>query len=172
MKNDRLGANVLSMKVIPNVDPALAKELSLKPEHRSLGIVTSDCDDVTYVALDEATKAADVTVVYGKSMYAGAANASTKLAGEVIGIIAGPSPAEVNSGLSVITQVIEEEASFYSANEDDSIVYFAHVVSRNGPPSETNFGGALLTGSQSACKAACSAFEQVIQNIADNPLSY
>jgi ethanolamine utilization microcompartment shell protein EutL len=37
------------MKVIPNVDPALAKELSLKPEHRSLGIVTSDCDDVTYV---------------------------------------------------------------------------------------------------------------------------
>ena len=57
MKNDRLGANVLSMKVIPNVDPALAKELSLKPEHRSLGIVTSDCDDVTYVALDEATKA-------------------------------------------------------------------------------------------------------------------
>ena len=111
MKNDRLGANVLSMKVIPNVDPALAKELSLKPEHRSLGIVTSDCDDVTYVALDEATKAADVTVVYGKSMYAGAANASTKLAGEVIGIIAGPSPAEVNSGLSVITQVIEEEAA-------------------------------------------------------------
>lgn len=59
-------------------------------------------------------------------------NASTKLAGEVIGIIAGPSPAEVNSGLSVITQVIEEEASFYSANEDDSIVYFAHVVSRTG----------------------------------------
>ena len=51
MKNDRLGANVLSMKVIPNVDPALAKELSLKPEHRSLGIVTSDCDDVTYVTV-------------------------------------------------------------------------------------------------------------------------
>ena len=50
----------------------------------------------------------------------------------MIGIIAGPSPAEVNSGLSVITQVIEEEASFYSANEDDSIVYFAHVVSRTG----------------------------------------
>ncbi len=76
------------MKVIPNVDPALAKELSLKPEHRSLGIVTSDCDDVTYVALDEATKDADVTVVYGKKYVClGAANASTKLAGEVIGII-------------------------------------------------------------------------------------
>ena len=44
-------------------------------------------------------------------------------------------------------------------------VFMAHLL-------ETNFGGALLTGSQSACKAACSAFEQVIQNIADNPLSY
>ena len=74
--------------------------------------MTSDCDDVTYVALDEATKAADVEVVYGKSMYAGAGNASTKLAGEVIGIIAGPSPAEINSGLSVINQVIEEGQAF------------------------------------------------------------
>lgn len=132
MKNDRLGANVLSVQVIPNVDAALAEQLGLTLGMRSLGIVTSDCDDVTYVALDEATKAAEVEVVYAKSMYAGAANASTKLAGEVIGIIAGPSPAEITSGLSVVTQVIEQEASFISANDDDSIVYFAHVVSRSG----------------------------------------
>ena len=32
-------------------------------------------------------------------MYAGSANASTKLAGEVIGMIAGTSPDEVRSGL-------------------------------------------------------------------------
>ena len=217
MRNDRLGANVLSVKVIPNADPALAEQLSLKPGMRSLGIITSDCDDVTYVALDEATKAADVEVVYAKSMYAGAGNASTKLAGEVIGILAGPSPAEVNSGLNVAMQVIETEASFISANDDDSIPYFAHVVSRSGsflsqeanikegeaiayliappleamlgldaalkaadvqmgvfygPPSETNFGGALLSGSQSACKAACAAFAQAVQNVADNPLVY
>lgn len=217
MRNDRLGANVLSVKIIPNADAALAEQLSLKPGMRSLGIITSDCDDVTYVALDEATKASDVEVMYAKSMYAGAANASTKLAGEVIGILAGPSPAEVNSGLSVAVQVIENDASFISANDDDSIPYFAHVVSRSGsflseqaniqegeaiayliappleamvgldaalkaadvqmgvfygPPSETNFGGALLTGSQSACKAACGAFAQAVQNVADNPLVY
>ena len=95
MKNDRLGANLLSALLIPNVDSGLAASLELKPHHRSLGIVTSDCDDVTYVALDEATKAADVEVVYARSMYAGAGNASTKLAGEVIGILAGPNPEEV-----------------------------------------------------------------------------
>lgn len=95
MKNDKLPASVLSVKVVSNVDNGLFKQLDLKPHQRSLGIITSDCDDVTYTALDEATKAAEVDVVYAKSMYAGAGNASTKFAGEVIGIIAGPSPAEV-----------------------------------------------------------------------------
>jgi len=64
--------------------------LELPAKHRSIGIITTDCDDVTYCALDEATKAAAVEVVYGKSLYAGAANANTKLAGEVIGILARP----------------------------------------------------------------------------------
>lgn len=217
MKNDRLGASVLSVKVISNVDAAMAKSLNLGPNQRSLGLITSDCDDVTYVALDEATKAAEVDVVYAKSLYAGAANASTKLAGEVIGIIAGPSPAEVKSGLEVAVKEIESGASFISSNDDDSIPYFAHCVSRTGsflskeanvtegealayliappleamyaldaalkaadvdiaafygPPSETNFGGALLTGSQSACKAACDAFAQAVEVVASNPTAY
>lgn len=217
MKNQRLGANVLSVQIIPNVDAGLASQLGLSKSQRSLGIITADCDDVTYVALDEATKTAEVEVVYAKSFYGGAGNASTKLAGEVIGILAGPSPAEVTSGLDTAVHVINEEASFISANDDGSIPYFAHVVSRSGrflsksadiaegeaiayliappceamvgldaalkaadvrlcvfygPPSETNFGGGLLTGSQSSCKAACVAFAQAIQNVADNPLSY
>lgn len=217
MKNERLGANVLSVKIIPNVDDGLAKELKLAPNQKSLGIITSDSDDVTYVALDEATKASDVVVVYARSMYAGAANASTKLAGEVIGILAGPSPAEIRSGLDRAIEVIENEASFYSANDDNSIIYFAHCVSRTGsylskganvkegeaiayliappleaivaidsalkaadvkmnvfygPPSETNFAGALLTGSQSACRAACEAFTKAVEAVADSPTSY
>lgn len=217
MRNERLGANVLSIKIIPNVDEALAEQLELEPHHKSLGIITSDSDDVTYVALDEATKSSDVDVVYAKSMYAGAGNASTKLAGEVIGILAGPSPAEIRSGLDAAVDVIENGAAFYSANDDNSIVYFAHTVSRSGsflskganveegqaiayliappleaiyaldaalkaadvrmgvfygPPSETNFAGALLTGSQSACKAACDAFAKAVQYVADNPAGY
>ena len=83
--------------------------------------------------MDEATKAADVEVVYARSMYAGAGNASTKLAGEVIGILAGPNPEEVRSGLDVAVYEIENGASFYSANDDDSIPYFAHfLVGRPG----------------------------------------
>ena len=217
MKGDPLKARLLSVKIIPNVNQEMAASLNLRPEQRSLGIVTADSDDVTYTALDEATKKADVEVVYAKSFYGGAANANTKLAGEIIGIIAGPNPAEVRSGLNAVEDFIENDAWFVSANEDDTIPYYAHCVSRTGsylskvagvkegdaiayviappleamyaldaalkaadvrlaafygPPSETNFGGGLLTGAQSACKAACDAFAQAVIFVAENPVLY
>lgn len=39
-----------------------------------------------------------------------------------------------------------------------------------GPPSETNFGGGLLSGSQSSCKAAADAFREAIERIVQNPM--
>ncbi|MDN3016477.1 ethanolamine utilization microcompartment protein EutL [Paenibacillus sp. BSR1-1] len=38
-----------------------------------------------------------------------------------------------------------------------------------GPPTETNFGGGLLTGSQSSCTAAAEAFADIIKKIAKTP---
>jgi ethanolamine utilization protein EutL len=217
MIGDPLKAAILSMKIIPNVDPGLAKELEVPEGHHSVGLFTCDIDDVGYTALDESTKKADVKVIYAKSMYAGAANANTKLAGELIGIISGPNPAEVRAGLNAIVEMIENEAWFYSANEDDSICYYAFTISRSGsylseaieqpegtpiayliappeeaiygvdaamkaaevkmgvfygPPSETNFGGALLYGEQSACKAACNAFAEAVKFVAAHPTEY
>ena len=217
MKHDKIKTTVLSVKMIPNVDPMLREALKLQEDERSLGLITTDCDDVSYAAMDEATKKAEVRVAYARSMYAGAANASTKLAGEFIGILAGRNPAEVRSGLEAAILYIEQDACFYSANDDDSIVYFAHCISRTGtylseaagvregtamayliappleamvgldaalkaaqvdqkelyrPPTETNFAGGLLTGDQAACKAACEAFAEAVNNIADHPLIY
>ena len=214
MTGDLLKCSALATRTIANVSESLAEKLGLQPEFRSIGILTADSDDVTYCALDEATKAAAVEVVYGRSLYAGAANANTRLAGEVIGILAGPNPSEVLSGLRAAVDFFESGVGFRSANEDDSIVYFAHTVSRTGsylsktagvregealayliappleavvglgeamkaadvtlaalfePPSETNFGGGLLTGTQSACKSACEAFAQAVLDIAQRP---
>jgi len=39
------------------------------------------------------------------------------------------------------------------------------------PPSETNFSGGLLAGSQSACRAACQAFQDAVLDVARSPLS-
>jgi len=110
----------------------LLERLSVPAGHRSLGLLTADCDDVAYAAIDEATKKAAVTVVYARSMYAGAGNASTAFAGEFIGILSGENPADVRSGLEAAVHYVEHEASFYSANDDDSVVYFAHCISRTG----------------------------------------
>ena len=38
------------------------------------------------------------------------------------------------------------------------------------PPSETNFGGGLLSGTQSACEAACAAFAQSVAEVARMPI--
>ncbi len=132
MRGDAIKATVLSVQMIPNADPAMLERLQLPRQLRSLGIMTTDCDDVSYAALDEATKKANVRVAYARSMYAGAGNASTKLAGEFIGILAGEDPAEVKSGLEAAVRFVREEASFYSADDEDSIVYFAHCISRTG----------------------------------------
>ena len=99
MKRDPLPAHVLATRLIPNVSPELAKQLSLNSDQKSLALITVDCDDVTYTSLDEATKKADCQVVYAKSFYRGAANANTALAGEIIGILAAPNPAEAKAGL-------------------------------------------------------------------------
>ena len=217
MKGDRMKTTVLSVRILANADRSLLERLEVPAGNRSLGFITTDCDDVGYAALDEATKKAEVTVAYARSMYAGASNASTALAGEFIGILSGPDPEEVKSGIEAFVSYVENDAAFYSANDDDSIVYFAHCISRTGsylskaaevpegtamayliappleammgidaalkaagvemrvfygPPSETNFAGALLTGEQSACVSACEAFAETVCAIAEAPLKY
>ena len=132
MRGDAIKTNILSVRILPNADGALLEKLAVPKEHRSLGIFTSDCDDVSYAALDEATKAAQVRVVYARSMYAGSGNASTALAGEFIGILSGEDPAEVRSGLEAAIRYAQQEACFYSANDEDTVVYFAQCISRTG----------------------------------------
>ncbi|MHB9093476.1 MAG: ethanolamine utilization microcompartment protein EutL [Eubacteriales bacterium] len=205
---------VLAVKFIPNVSPSLAESMELPAGIRSIGLFTCTIDDAGYTAIDEATKHALVEVVYAKSFYAGAAHASGPLSGEFIGIIGGPDPAEVRSGMEAAFQCLRDEAWFYTADKEGKIAFYPHLISRTGsylsklagiregeslayliapplesvvgvdaalkasevkvcswfgPPTETNFGGALLTGSQSACRAACEAFGDMVVTIAGNP---
>jgi ethanolamine utilization protein EutL len=129
---DPIYATPLAVRLIPNVDPNFAETLKLKPEHKSLGLLTADNDDATYVSIDEATKMADVEVIYAHSFYAGAKHSSGKLSGEIIAMLAGPNPAEVRAGLNAALSYMKNEAIWYSANEDDSIAFFPHLISRTG----------------------------------------
>lgn len=201
---------ILAVRYLANASPVLALALGAPEGYPSLGLITTDSDDVTYIALDEATKAADVKVCYGRSFYAGAANASTPLAGEVIGILAGATPGAVRSGMEAAIEAL----SRVGFEEVDGVPYLAHTVSSAGsflsaeagvkegsalayliapplesmyamdaalkaadvklcklyaPPSETNFGGGLLSGTQSACDTACAVFAAAVAEVAKMP---
>ena len=201
---------VLAVRYLANASESLCDALGAPKGYPSLGLLTTDSDDPTYIALDEATKAADVKVCYGRSFYAGAANASTPNAGEVIGILAGATPGAVRSGMEAALSALQH-VGFEQAGE---VPYLAYTVSRTGaylakeagvqegtalayliapplesmyamdaalkaadvklcklyaPPSETNFGGGLLSGTQSACEAACAAFARAVGEVAARP---
>ena len=201
---------VLAVRYLANASPALCKALGAPKGYPALALLTTDCDDATYIALDEATKAAEVEVAYGRSFYAGASNASTPNAGEVIGILTGQTPGAVRSGMEAAVRALER----LGFEETNKVPYLAHTVSSAGsflsreagvpvgsalayliapplegmyaldaalkaadvrlckfygPPSETNFGGGLLSGTQSACDAACAAFAAAVAEVAAAP---
>ena len=202
---------VLAVRYLANASPALCEALGAPKGCPSLGLLTTDCDDATYIALDAATKAAEVEVAYSRSFYAGAANASTPHAGEVIGILAGQTPGAVRSGMEAALNALQR----VGFEEGNKVPFLAHTVSSTGsflakeagirtgqalayliappleamyamdaalkaaevrlcklyaPPTETNFGGGLLTGTQSACDAACAAFAAAVQEVAVKPM--
>lgn len=202
--------NVLAVRYLDNAEENLCRGLGADREYRCLGFLTTDCDDATYIALDEATKAADVQVCFGASFYAGAKNATTPYAGEVLGVLAGKTPGDVRAAMAAALQALEN----LGFSESGGVPYLAHTVSACGsflakeagvetgsalayliappiesmvaldgalkasdvvlcklysPPTPTNFGGGLLTGTRSACQSASEAFSRIVAEIAGNP---
>lgn len=129
---DPVPARALAIRVIPNVSFGYAQTLGLHPDQHSLGLITADNDDALYVAIDEATKMADVEVVYAHSFYAGARHASGPLSGEIIALLAGPSPDQVRSGLQAAQHYLENKALWFTANAEGSLTFFPHVISQTG----------------------------------------
>jgi ethanolamine utilization protein EutL len=124
---------VLSVRRLPNADPAMIRAYGGDPEkHRSLGLVTVDQDDPTYVALDEATKHAPIDVIFAKSFYAGAAHSSGRLSGEILGVIAASEPEAIDAGLEALLRCLAHDACFYDADGKRGVTVFPHVISSLG----------------------------------------
>lgn len=209
---------LLSVQRIPAAHEALLRSYGADPaRHCSLGLVTCDQDDSTFVALDEATKHAPVDVVYARSFYAGAAHASGRLSGEVLGVLAATGPDEIDAGLQALIGCLEHDACFYNGDERGEIALFPHVITSLGeylskeaglevgdpmaylvappmeatigieralkeadvravkifgPPTETNYAAAWLTGRLEECEAAASAFARAVVEVGRNPLAF
>ena len=124
---------VLSVRRLPNASPELVAAYGGDPaKHVSLGLVTCDQDDAMYVALDEATKHASVDVIFARSFYAGAAHASGRLSGEILGVIAAADPQEIESGLEALLRCLQHDACFYDADGKRTVTVFPHVIASLG----------------------------------------
>jgi len=124
---------VLSVRRLPHADAALVRAYGGDPErHKSLGLVTVDQDDPTYVALDEATKHAPVDVIFAKSFYAGAAHSSGRLSGEILGVIAAAEPQAIDAGLDALVRTLAHDACFYDADGKGTVTVFPHVIASLG----------------------------------------
>jgi ethanolamine utilization protein EutL len=124
---------VLSVRRIPNADPAMVRAYGGDPaKHVALGLVTVDQDDPTYVALDEATKHAPVDVIFAKSFYAGAAHASGRLSGEILGVLAASEPEAIEHGLEALLRCLAHDACFYDADGKRTVTVFPHVIASLG----------------------------------------
>jgi len=210
-------ADVLAVRLIPNVHPDMAKALELQPGEKSLGLITSTIDDPLYIGGDDATKKAQVRVAFCKSHYASGMYPSGPLSGEALLILAGPDPAEVTAGLNAVLAFVDQ--LYYSSTKvkGEDLVWLAYTISRAGtylsaecgvdagtpiayitapplegvyamerslkaanvangvlwgPPTETNYMGALLYGTQSACRSACKAFEGAVLSVATDNITF
>ena len=124
---------LLSVRRLQRADPAMIAAYGGDPvKHVALGLVTCDQDDALYVALDEATKQARVDVIFATSFYAGAAHASGRLSGEILGVIAAADPESIEAGLEAIRRCLAHDACFYDADGKGTVTVFPHVISSLG----------------------------------------
>lgn len=218
MVTTTLAPRVLAVRTIPNVAPALVDALGLRPSHASIGLLTVDQDDPTYVAVDEATKKAAVDVVFTRTFYRDASRSNIESAApETLVILAGDKIGEVEAGMDATLTHLESRVSYRSADAEGRWPYLAHLVAQTGsylseragiargdaigylkampleavfgldqalkaadvrvgewiePPTPTNMGGALVTGTEADCRAACEAFEAAVKSVHADPVRY
>jgi ethanolamine utilization protein EutL len=207
---------LLSVRLLEQVEPALAKSLGMGPEHVSAGLVTCDQDDSLYAALDHATKFAEVDVVYAKSFFAGSAHASGPLSGEILGVLAARDPEQIKEGIWAMREALAKSICFYSVEGTSAPTFFPTVISETGrylaplagiapgeplayliappmeamigvdaalkaadvrlaklfgPPTETNYGGAYLSGELADVQTAAAAFTDAVISVIKAPLA-
>ncbi len=218
MATTTLVPRVLAVRTIPNVAPALVDALGLRPSHASIGFLTVDQDDPTYVAVDDATKKAAVDVVFTRTFYRDSGRSIVgSPAAETLVIMAGDRIGEVEAGMDATLAHLESRVSYRSADDEGRCPYLAHLVAQTGsylseragvergdaigylkappleavfgldqalkaadvevgewiePPTPTNMGGALVTGTEADCRAACEAFEAAVKSVCADPVRY
>lgn len=123
---------VLAAKLIPAPHVELFTALKFpSTDETSFALISCDLDHALFTALDQATKASPVNVVYTRSLYAGSAPSHSPLSGEAFGILSGADDQIVREGLKATIRALEQ-APYRITEGTFSIPYFSHVISSLG----------------------------------------
>ncbi|MCI6858144.1 MAG: BMC domain-containing protein [Eubacterium sp.] len=211
----RMDAHVVMEKIVPRINKEYRKLYKIPENHESLAIFSSDCEDVMWMAVDDATKKAKIKVVQIETVYGGNAYSWSRYGGEITAVISGENVSDVKSGLMYAKDYIENKSGNYHLNEEGSLGYYVDYVPRIGKyfqeslglpegtsiaylvaspidstfgldralkagsvkiaqlfdaPSRVNTGGAIVYGTESACRAAMNAFVEGVDYCAQHPM--
>lgn len=211
----KMKATMLSQKVIANVSPEFARVYKLPEGHTSVGFFSVDNDDVGYLAVDDATKKANIKVIRAETFYGGLKCSWSKYGGSVFIMFSAPKIADIKSGLAYVKDFIDNNCALASFDGDDGTAFYAQCIARTGkyfseefgipegtsyaylvggpietnyaidkalkagdtkvahyyyPPTHANSCGAILMGSESACKSATQAFIDGLKSATTHPM--
>jgi ethanolamine utilization protein EutL len=215
MKIEKMKVNMLSQKLIANVSPELARIYQIPEDHQSAAFFSVDNDDVAYLAIDDATKKANIKVIHAETFYGGSMCSWSKYGGGVFVLFSGPKVSDVRSGLAYVKDFIENQSQLCNFDGDEGTSFYAQCVPRCGkyfgelcnmepgtsyaylvggpietnyaldkalkagqvkivkywcPPSHANSSGAVVSGTESACRAATQAFIEALAFATAHPM--
>lgn len=215
MEMIKMHTKMLSQKIIANVSPEFAKAYNLPEGHQSMAFFSTDNDDVGYLAVDDASKKANIKVIHAETFYGGQTCSWSKYGGSVFILFSGPKVSDVKSGLAYVREFIENRAELYNFDGDEGTAFYAQCIPKSGkffkefcsieegsayaylvggpietnyaldkalkagktriakywyPPSHANSSGAVLTGTESACRAATQAFIEALHYATEHPM--
>ncbi len=206
---------LLMKKVLANVSPEYAKAWNLPEGHTSVGFFSTDNDDVAYLAVDDATKKANIQVVRAETFWGGNDCSWSAYGGGVFVMFSGPKIADVKSGMNSVQDFVDRQSMLQNFDGDRAKAFYAQTIPRIGsyfaklcdipegtsisylvggpietsyaidkalkagntkigyywfPPSHANSSGAILYGTESACKSATQAFVEALKFAIDHPM--
>ena len=67
----RIDAHVVMEKIIPRITEEYRKLYDIPEDHESMAVFSADCEDVMWLAVDDATKKAKIKVIQIETVYGG-----------------------------------------------------------------------------------------------------
>ena len=110
MKIVKMETHMLSQKVIANVTPEFARVYNIPEGHTSVGFFSADNDDIGYLAVDDASKKANIKLIHAETYYGGTTCSWSKYGGSVFVLFSGPKVEDVKSGLRYAKDYIENKS--------------------------------------------------------------